>query len=58
MTLDSLIQRLEELREKYDGTYPVDMITETAMVGQIEQEVEDIAVSPREQRVKLLPENF
>lgn len=57
MKAAKLIKWLQEKVEKY-GDVDVDMITETEKSGQVEQPVSDIAYSPEEKRIKLLPENF
>ena len=49
---------LERLYDKYGPDVEIDILTETAKFGQIEQPLGDIAYSPGENRIKLLPENF
>ena len=57
LTLEELIDRLTQLKEKYGADVQVDMITETDL-QQVEQAVGDIAYSSSCNRIKLLPADF
>lgn len=57
MKASKLAEYLLELAKKYNDP-EVDILTETTKSGQIEQPAADIAYSPRENRIKILPEDF
>lgn len=58
MTIEELIARLVTLSEEYGNNTEVDILTETERSGQVEQSLADIAYSPRDKRIKLLPKDF